>query len=141
MGSLAWTGEGAENCCGSDAPEGAEDFGLCSKTERVESFCQRNTPEGLMLFENAAVSFLKKIRSLNPHAKIVWAYGMLGDMLSVQIKDAVDRFRRENDDPDVWYLSLPAATEETMGSRDHPGPACHEAAARTTADFLRKILK
>ena len=123
---------------------GANDVGAMDSPEWTgedgETFCQRNTPESLLLLENAVFSFLSEIRSMNPHAKIVWAYGMLGEMLSLQIKNAIDRYRRENNDPNVWYLSLPQATEETMGSREHPGYACHEAAARVTAGLLREIL-
>ncbi len=103
-------------------------------------FQQRSTPEDLALLETAAVDFLKKLRRHNPGAKLVWAYGMLGEPLRPCLERAVNRFRRDTGDSNAWYLPLPAVTEETMGARLHPGPACHEAAARTIADFLRQIL-
>ena len=35
---------------------------------------------------------------------------------------------------------LPAATAETMGSRQHPGPLCHQKAAEATAALPRELL-
>lgn len=103
-------------------------------------FQQRRDPEGLRLLEDAAVEFLHTLRRHNPGAKLVWAYGMIEDSLRPCLEGAVTRFCRETGDENAWYLPLSAVTEETMGSRLHPGPACHEAAAETLADFLRRIL-
>ena len=86
------------------------------------------------------IAFLKTLRSSNPAAKLVWAYGMLDGPLDSVLADAVLRFREETGDQDAYCLRLPAVTDETMGSRQHPGPLCHQAAAEVTADFLRSIL-
>lgn len=88
-------------------------------------------PDG---FEEGALNFLRKLRAEHPDARLVWAYGMLDDPLRPQLEQAVDRFG------DAWYLPLPCVTRETMGSRQHPGPLCHQAAADATAHFLRTIL-
>lgn len=88
-------------------------------------------PDG---FEKRAFQFLEQLRSEHPAARLVWAYGMLDDPLRPQLERAVERFG------DAWYLPLPAVTEQTMGSRQHPGPLCHRAAAETTAEFLKTIL-
>lgn len=88
-------------------------------------------PDG---FEEGAFQFLKQLRAEHSTAKLVWAYGMLDDPLRPQLERAVERFG------DAWYLPLPAVTEQTMGSRQHPGPLCHKAAAQTTAEFLKTIL-
>lgn len=102
-------------------------------------FQQRNHPEGLALLEDAAFAFLRRLRRHNPEAKLVWAYGMLGEApLQVPLVRAVERFREE--DGSAWYLPLPQVRPDTMGSRLHPGPACHREAAETLADFLRTIL-
>ena len=85
-------------------------------------------------FENGAVSFLRQLRREHPAAKLVWAYGMVDDYLRPQLERAVDRFA------DAWYLPLPAVTEETMGSRRHPGPACHRQAAEAAVNLLKTIL-
>lgn len=105
-----------------------------------ETFRQRPDDEGLTLLEAAAVDFLKLLRRRNPGAKLVWAYGMLETPLRPCLEGAVERFCRETGDGNAWYLPLSAVTEETMGSRLHPGPGCHAAAAETIAAFLRKIL-
>lgn len=85
-------------------------------------------------FEEGALAFLRQLRSEHPAAKLVWAYGMLDNPLRPQLERAVSRFG------DAWYLPLPAVTAETMGSRQHPGPLCHRAAAQTAAEFLQTIL-
>lgn len=88
-------------------------------------------PDG---FEKGVLAFLWQLRGEYPAAKLIWAYGMLDDPLRPQLERAVKRFG------DAWYLPLPAVTEQTMGSRQHPGPLCHRAAAQTTVEFLRTIL-
>lgn len=91
-------------------------------------------PAGPDGFEEGALAFLRQLRAEHPTAKLVWAYGMLGAPLRPQLERAVNRFG------DAWYLPLPAVTEQTMGSRQHPGLLCHGAAAETTAEFLKTIL-
>lgn len=103
-------------------------------------FKQEDTPACRRLIEAAALAFLHKLRRLNPGAKLVWAYGMAGDALRPQLEGAVDRFREETGDREAYYLSLPAAAEAELGSRRHPGPACHEAAAQAAAALLKEIL-
>lgn len=103
-------------------------------------FRQTGDPAGLALFESAAVEFLKILRRCNPAAKLVWTYGMIDGPLGPRLTEAVERFRRETGDRDAYYLPLPAVTAGTMGSRQHPGPLCHQAAAEVTAAFLRSIL-
>lgn len=85
-------------------------------------------------FEEGALAFLRQLRAEHPAAKLVWAYGMVDHFLRSQLERAVNRFGN------AWYLPLPAVTAETMGSRQHPGPLCHRAAAQTTAEFLKTIL-
>jgi len=103
-------------------------------------FQQTGDDTGLAWFEDAAVDFLKDLRCHNPTAKLVWTYGMLGDPLRPQLERAVERFKSETGDHSAYYLPLPAVTPETMGSRQHPGYPCHQAAASVVAEFLRSIL-
>ena len=86
-------------------------------------------------FEEAALRFLELLRKNHPRAKLVWAYGMLGDTLRSQLERVVDRFG------DACYIPLSSMTEETAGSRQHPGPVCHQAAARTVARFLKNFYR
>lgn len=103
-------------------------------------FKQEDTPQCRQLIENAALDFLRQLRGLNPGAKLVWVYGMADDRLRTELESAVKRFRDESGDEDAYYLPLPAAVPETMGSRLHPGAACHKQAAEAIAAFLRGIL-
>lgn len=105
-----------------------------------ETFRQDGGTEGMERFSYAVLLFLRKLRRCNPDARLVWAYGMAGDALRPQVEGAVERFREETGDENTWYLPLPEATEASMGSRNHPGAACHRAAAETAAAFLRSIL-
>lgn len=111
MGNPAWTG-----------PEGRR-------------FRQRATADGLAAFEEGALDFLRRLRRCNPGAKLVWAYGMLGDPLRPQLERAAARFRTEAGE--AYYLPLPAVRPETMGSRQHPGAACHRAAAEAVTTFFK----
>lgn len=92
-------------------------------------------PVGTDGFEDGALAFLRQLRAEHPAAKLVWAYGMIESPLCLQMERAVRRFG------DACYLPLPKNTAETMGSRLHPGYACHQAAAETAAAFLKELLK
>lgn len=97
--------------------------------------------EDLKAFEAAAESFLSTIRSCNPDAYIVWAYGMLGTPMMPAIYRAVDAYIKRSGDRKVSVFQLPAMTEETTGARSHPGAAAHEQAARELAAYLRGRLQ
>lgn len=105
-----------------------------------QRFKQEDTPRGRQLVEDAAAAFLRQLRSCYPWARLVWAYGMAGDALRPQLEGAMARFREETGDEEAYFLPLPAARPEAMGSRQHPGVLCHREAARLTADFLQDIL-
>lgn len=111
-----------------------------------ETFCQRRNADGsyneedLARFQRAVVDFLKMLRRDNPQAHIVWCYGMLGYALSLPIADAVNQYRSETDDRNVMFLQLPATTDETFGSRCHPGEPSHTRAARLLIEYLRGCL-
>ena len=102
-------------------------------------YAQRPTPEHLALLEQAAVDTLKKVRRHNPDALLIWAFGMLGEgRMDPLLRRAVARYTAETGDDRVYYLPLPAATPETLGSRQHPGAACHREAAEVLTSFLRE---
>ena len=106
-----------------------------------EAFAQRPTPEHLAKLEQAAVDALKTLRSRNPGALLVWAFGMLGEgRMGAVLRAAVARYTAETGDARAFYLALPAAVPETLGARQHPGAACHRQAADVLTDFLRKKL-
>lgn len=106
-----------------------------------QSYQQTDTPQGHAVLEQAVVAALKSLRRYNPSAKLVWAFGMLGDQIRPTLEGAVNRYRSETGDMDAFYLPLPAATPETLGAREHPGAACHRQAAEVLTAFLHTILK
>ncbi len=107
-------------------------------------FRQTGDAAGLTRFTAAAADFLKTLRHHNPAAKLIWTYGMiegpLSPALGSKLAETVAQYCRETGDRDTYYLQLPAVTNETMGSRQHPGPLCHQAAAEVTAKFLKSVL-
>lgn len=104
-----------------------------------EHFCQRPDTDGMALLQAGAEDFLRRLRAAYPGAALVWASGMLGDAVRPALEGAVDSLRAAKDAA-VYYLPLPEVTDATMGSRLHPGPGCHAAAAKAAADFLKKVL-
>lgn len=106
-----------------------------------QTYQQTDTPQGHAVLEQAVVDTLKTLRGYNPGAKLVWAFGMLGDEIRPILEGAVNRYRAETGDVDAFYLPLPDSTPETLGARQHPGKACHEQAAEVLTKFLQSILK
>lgn len=104
-------------------------------------YAQRPTPEHLAELEQTAVDTLKTVRSRNPGALLVWAFGMLGEgRMGPLLRRAVARYTAETGDSRAFYLPLPAADSETIGARQHPGAACHRQAAEVLTAFLRRQL-
>lgn len=90
-------------------------------------------------FEEAVINFLIKLRKYNANAKIVWAYGMLGTPMMEYIYDAVTHYKREYNDDRVWITQLPETTDETVGSRMHPGVLSHRAAAKSLVNTIKNL--
>lgn len=93
-------------------------------------------------FEEAVVSFLKKLRRCNPNAELIWAYGMLGQDMTASITRGIRAYSEETGDAKAHFLGLPNATREQLGSREHPGKPSHQAAAEVLTKYLKnEILK
>lgn len=106
-----------------------------------QAYAQRPTPEHLAALEQSAVDALKQVRARNPQAWIIWAFGMLGEgRMDAILRAAVARVQAETGDEKIRYLSLPAATSETLGARQHPGVKCHAQAAQVLTSYLQSIL-
>ncbi len=109
-------------------------------------FKQHPAPDGSLTgpdadrLVQAVQDFLALIRKNNPHAALVWCYGMLGGDLLPLLQRGLDNYRAAVGDDRVWLLPLPVATAETYGARNHPGTAAHRAAADVLAAFLREKL-
>lgn len=91
-------------------------------------------------FVDAAVEFLKTVRAANPKAYIVWIYGMCETNLIREIGTAVSRYIAETGDERIAYQTAVTMTEQSFGSRQHPGPLIHEKAANQLISFLSQVL-
>ena len=97
-------------------------------------------PEDIARFKQAVIDFLGMIRRNNPTSHIIWAYGMLGYDLTLAITDAMNTYQRETKDTNIAFLQLPDTTDETIGSREHPGERSHARAAQVLIEYLKKHL-
>lgn len=108
-----------------------------------EVYKQRKNLDGsynqddLICFEKSVEHFISKLRKYNNKAQIIWVYGMLGMPLMPSIYRAVDNYRCNYGDSKVSIFQLPNTTEETVGSRCHPGILSHEKAAMELSAFIK----
>lgn len=96
--------------------------------------------EDLNAIKEAMIDFLMKLRSYNPKAQLVWAYGMLDIPMELAICSAIKVYQAKTNDQAVSYLRLPSTTDETIGARWHPGVKAHEEAAKVLKEYLNKLL-
>ena len=96
--------------------------------------------EDIQKFCGSVYSFLKLIRSLNPHAFIIWAYGMIGQGLAPYIENTVNSYIYETGDRRAAFCLLPDLKEEWIGAREHPGRGSHAAAAKALTLKLEEVL-
>lgn len=94
-------------------------------------------PASLERFRRGVEEFIRLVRSANPNAKIVWAYGMTDTSLSETVQAAVAACRAG--DPGVSFCRLPFARLEERGAHRHPGPRAHAEAAEALIAALRAL--
>lgn len=114
---------------------------ICAAAELGQAWAgTKDAKEAEKILTIAIRDFLKVVREHNPRAQILWAYGMLGDHLLPVIRSAVENYAEETKDTQIHFLQLPDTTEETVGSRMHPGVKAHEKAAQVLEIFLQRRL-
>ena len=92
---------------------------------------------------NGVKDFLKVIRKNNPHATIIWVWGMIKlQLVPPLIQYAVEEYIFESGDKNVFTLELDAMEDvevydEDKGSRGHPGPKTHKLAANKLCSFIK----
>lgn len=97
--------------------------------------------EDLERFREKCRQFLGVLRFYNPKSKILWAYGMLGTPMEASIMQAIEEFKSQQSDSEIYYVRLPENTDETVGSRCHPGQKNHEQAAHVLISRIRELLE
>lgn len=76
-------------------------------------------------FEDSYIDFLGMVRANNPNAKIVCTLGMMGADLYPNVESAVDYYKEDTGDSEVYLLELAPinASTEGYGVDYHPMPA------------------
>lgn len=88
----------------------------------------------------AVYSFCKAIRRNNPQAKVLWCYNLLSNRLETAILGALEKYKTESSDNELYTLALPQLDETTNGSRCHPGPIAHKIFSLLIVEKLKEIL-
>ena len=82
-------------------------------------------------FEEAAKSFLKRIRDHYPKAWLLWVHGMMNTEMTEPIRRAVDAVRSEGDSRAACFFTQPVRLHpEEMGACGHPNACGHARFAR-----------
>ncbi len=90
-------------------------------------------PDDLYKLQVAVKDFLRTLRRCNVDARIIWAYGMLGNAMEPVIRAGIAEYIKVTDDEKVEFLELDPVTDKTVGARQHPGRAAHRQAAEKIA--------
>ena len=92
------------------------------------------TEKGLATLREAILSTFETVRRCNPHARILWIFGMYSanENLSKAVRDAIDLFGDEN----VDFLRVPTMRAEMKGAHGHPGPQSHREVADAILAYL-----
>lgn len=101
----------------------------------------RCTSETLQLVSRAVKNFLITLRRCNPHAQLIWAYGMFGEKLRPAIELGIEQYKQRCGDTAVQYVPLPFAAPSDYGSNNHPGTHCHHRVAASLAKAIAPLFE
>lgn len=100
----------------------------------------KNNPEHLRRFVDTAKTFIKNIRQKRENAAIIWAFGIIrADFTADLIKKAIDEYKHESGDNNIYYLPLIPMSGDEYGAHNHPGIPAHKRAADEITAFLKEI--
>ncbi len=90
-------------------------------------------------FTEAAVDFLKLVRSKYPKALIIWAYGMMQTCAYNAIEEAVNTFADDN----ARFVKIRSMYEyqDEIGGNGHPNEKCHRRVGKMLAKYIKQELK
>lgn len=98
-------------------------------------------PERQQEFISAYVSFLKRIRELNPESKIICTVGMMGDELYPAVEKAVADYIQSTSDDGVTSMKFDVQlAEDGYAAIWHPSTVTHEKAAKKLAEFIKEYM-
>jgi hypothetical protein len=131
---------GTNDFSGFNSPEWIDE--KTGKTNKLHRNADGSLNEDdLNLIQTAVTSFMRKIRSYNKTAYILWAYGTFENSIMNVFINGVNNYREESKDTNVEVTKLPLMTEEMLGSRSHPGVLYHKAAAEWLVECIKPFLK
>lgn len=100
----------------------------------------KNVEERQNEFRDAYTEFIKTVRSKNPNAKIVCAFGIMGDRLFDKIQEAVNNYTSETGDSNVSTLRFDVQQASDGYSADwHPSVATHDKASQKLVEHIKTL--
>lgn len=130
---------GTNDAAAFDQPEWYDEAsGVRKKMRREENGqpCQ----ECLEEIRHGVSAFLSEVRRHNAAAKLLWCYGMMGDVVESAIAGGVADYREQSGDNGAYYIRLNAITGSQIGARSHPGLLGHQAAAEVLYQKLCELV-
>ena len=96
----------------------------------------RPTERGLSRLREAILFCFQVVRKCNPHARILWIYGMYSknDDLEKTVRAAIN----EMGDEGIDFLTVPTMRPEDRGAHGHPGPRAHRAVAEAIIAYFKE---
>lgn len=105
----------------------------------LKNLPKEHQPQRAEQLKQSTAAFLQKIRQHNPHAYLLWVYGMCGQEGMECFEEGVKMAKTMGMER-IGFCALPPCTKEDTGSRMHPGPQNHRKAARIIASHLKNAL-
>lgn len=105
------------------------------------SYCK--TPEKCAEFVESYVSFLKRVRELNPKAYFILGIGIMqmGDVMWPYVEQAAESYRKTTGDSRISTIQFtPPLPDEGLGSGEHPNHITHERCSKDLIAAIEKIL-
>lgn len=105
-----------------------------------DSYAQ-GIPEREEEYRRAYVAFLKQVRSGKPETKILCSLGIMGTRLCPVLEKAVEDYKMETGDEEVFTLRFTEQLLEDGYVADyHPTEITHKKAAKALADKIKKMM-
>lgn len=92
------------------------------------------------MFGEGYYNFLTYLREYNSKAKIICTFGVMGQELSSEISKQVERFNKEKQDGQVFFVNFDIQDrKDGIGTFDHPSVKTHEKMANRLIKLIEKI--
>ena len=101
----------------------------------------KGIPERVAAFEAVYYQFLLMVRMYHPQAKIICALGGINTELYPEIEKAVDSFKQNQKDENIFALAFENQKEEDgIGADSHPSIKTHQKMSHTLVQKIQKII-